>query len=455
MFKKIQNIHFVGIGGIGMSGIAEVLLNQGYAVSGSDLKLSATTERLASLGARVFEGHRSEHLERVDVVVISSAVRPDNPEVLEAHRRQIPIIPRAEMLAELMRMKYGITVAGTHGKTTTTSMVAVLLQEAGMDPTVVVGGRLNALGSNARMGTGDFMVVEADESDRSFLMLSPTLAIVTNVDEDHMESYAGLDDLKDAFVRFVNKVPFYGAVILCLDEPNLQSLIPRIKRRIVSYGFSGQADLNIVNPAYLGFQSQFQLRHRGEPLGEFHLNTPGRHNILNATAAIAVGLDLGIPAGTLQTALEGFRGADRRFQVKGQARGITVIDDYGHHPTEVRATLDAARQSGDHRVVVVFQPHRYSRTQYCFEEFARAFYQADVLIISDIYPAGEEPLEGINSERLVDAIKTHGHKNARHVAGLSEIAAVLEPELKAGDLVITMGAGNVWKVGDELLQRLN
>lgn len=455
MFKKIQNIHFVGIGGIGMSGIAEVLLNRGYAVSGSDVKLSATTDRLVSLGARVYEGHRSEHLESVDVVVISSAVRPDNPEVLEAHRRQIPIIPRAEMLAELMRMKYGITVAGTHGKTTTTSIVAVLLQEAGMDPTVVVGGRLNALGSNARLGTGDFMVVEADESDRSFLMLSPTLAIVTNIDEDHMESYADLEDLKETFVRFVNKVPFYGAVILCLDEPNVQSLIPRIKRRIVSYGFSGQADLNIVNPVYCGFQSQYHVRYRGKPLGEFRLNIPGRHNILNATAAIAVGLDLGIPVQTLRAALEGFRGADRRFQVKGQARGITVIDDYGHHPTEVRATLDAARQSGDHRVVVVFQPHRYSRTQYCFEEFARAFYQADVLVISDIYPAGEEPLEGITSERLVGAIKTHGHKNARYVADLAEIAGVLEPELKAGDLVITMGAGNVWKVGDQLLERLS
>jgi len=303
MFKKIQNIHFVGIGGIGMSGIAEVLLNQGYAVSGSDLKLSPVTERLAALGARVFEGHGSEHLEAVDVVVISSAVRPDNPEVIEAQRRQIPIIPRAEMLAELMRLKYGITVAGTHGKTTTTSMVAVVLQEAGMDPTVVVGGRLNALGSNARLGTGDFMVVEADESDRSFLMLSPTLAVVTNIDEDHMESYAGLDDLKETFLRFVNMVPFYGAVILCLDEPNLQSLIPRIKRRIVSYGFSGQADLSIVNPLFQGFQSRFQVRHRGEPLGEFQLNIPGRHNVLNATAAIAVGLDLGIPARTMQTAL--------------------------------------------------------------------------------------------------------------------------------------------------------
>jgi UDP-N-acetylmuramate--alanine ligase len=455
MFKKIQRIHLVGIGGIGMSGIAEVLLNRGYSVSGSDIKLSPATQRLVSLGARVFEGHRAEHLEAVDVVVISSAVKPDNPEVVEALRRQVPIIPRAEMLAELMRMKYGITVAGTHGKTTTTSMVAVVLQQAAMDPTVVVGGRLNALGSNAKLGTGDFMVVEADESDRSFLLLSPTVAIVTNIDEDHMESYAGLEDLKDSFVQFVNKVPFYGAVILCLDEPNLQSIIPRIKRRIVSYGFSGQADLNVLSPVYKGFQAQYQLRYRGEMLGEFRLGIPGRHNILNATAAVAVGLDLGIPAEKLRTALETFRGADRRFQVKGKARGITVIDDYGHHPTEIKATLDAARQLDDHRLVVVFQPHRYSRTQYCFEAFARSFYQADLLLLCDIYPAGEEPLEGINSERLVDAIKSYGHKSARYIGRVENAAAVLEPELKSGDLVITMGAGNISRVAEELLERLH
>lgn len=437
-----------------MSGIAEVLLNQGYSVSGSDLKLSSVTQRLASLGARVFEGHRGEHLEAVDVVVISSAVRPGNPEVVEALRRQVPIIPRAEMLAELMRMKYGITVAGTHGKTTTTSMVAVVLREAGMDPTVVVGGRLNALGSNARLGAGDFMVVEADESDRSFLLLSPTLAIVTNIDEDHMESYAGLDDLKDAFVHFVNKVPFYGAVVICLDEANLQSIIPRIKRRIISYGFSGQADLSIVNSISEGFHSRYQLRYRGEMLGEFRLGIPGRHNVLNATAAVAVGLDLGIPAEKLKTALESFRGADRRFQVKGQASGITVIDDYGHHPTEIKATLEAARQLGGQRIVVIFQPHRYSRTQYCFDDFARSFYQADLLVVSDIYAAGEEPLEGITSERLVEAIKTHGHKNARYIGSLDDITAALKPELKPGDLLITMGAGSVWRMGEEMLEQL-
>jgi UDP-N-acetylmuramate--alanine ligase len=454
MFKKIQKIHFVGIGGVGMSGIAEVLLNQGYGITGSDLKLSPVTERLASLGARIFEGHRTEHLDAADVVVTSSAVKPDNPEVEEARRRQIPIIPRAEMLAELMRSKYGITVAGTHGKTTTTSMVATILQHAGMDPTVVLGGRLNSLGSNAKLGTGDFMVVEADESDRSFLMLSPTLAIVTNIDEDHMESYRDVEDLKNAFIQFVNKVPFYGAVILCLDEPNVQSIIPSIKRRIISYGFSGQADLHILSPIHQGFHSQFQLRYRGEMLGQFQLSIPGKHNVLNATAAAAVGLDLGLEPENLRTALESFGGADRRFQVKGRANGIIVIDDYAHHPTEVKATLEAARSLGDHRIMVIFQPHRYTRTRYCFEEFARSFYQADVLILPEIYPAGEEPIEGVTSARLVESIKAYGHKNACYIANPSEIVAQLQSELEAGDLVITMGAGNVWRIGEDLLQRL-
>ncbi len=454
MFKKIQRIHFVGIGGVGMSGIAEVLVNRGYSVSGSDLRLSPVTERLEKLGARIYEGHRIEHLEAVDVVVISSAVKADNPEVNEAQHRQIPIIPRAEMLAELMRMKYGITVAGTHGKTTTTSMIAIILQQAGMDPTVVVGGRLNALGSNAKLGAGDFMVVEADESDRSFLLLSPTLAIVTNIDEDHMESYSGLEDLKEAFISFVNKVPFYGAVILCLDESHIQSIIPRVKRRILSYGFSGQADLNILNLSFQGFGASFQLRYRGETLGEFHLNIPGRHNVLNATAAVAVGLDLGVSVEISKTALEHFSGADRRFQIKGRLRGITVIDDYAHHPTEIKATLEAARQMGDHRIIVIFQPHRYSRTRYCFDEFARSFYQADMVVISDIYAAGEEPLEGVHSDKLVEAIKSFGHKNARYMGDLKEVAKTLEPELRDGDLVITMGAGSIWKVGDELLHRL-
>jgi len=454
VFKRIQKIHFVGIGGVGMSGIAEVLLNQGYHVTGSDLKLSPVTERLVSLGATIFEGHHAENLNAADVVVISSAVHPDNPEVTEAHRRQIPIIPRAEMLAELMRSKYGITVAGTHGKTTTTSMVATILQRAGMDPTVVVGGRLNSLGSNAKLGTGDLMVVEADESDRSFLMLSPTLAIVTNIDEDHMESYAGLDDLKAAFLQFVNKVPFYGAAIVCLDEENIQSIIPSIKRRIISYGFGSQCDLHILNPTYKGLQSQFQLRYRGEMLGQFQLNIPGKHNILNAAAAAAIGLDLGLAPTQIHAALESFSGADRRFQIKGHSEGILFVDDYAHHPTEIKATLEAARNLGDHRIVVIFQPHRYSRTRYCFEEFARSFYQADVLILSAIYPAGEDPIEGISSEKLAESIERYGHKNVRCISDVNEIASVVRAELAAGDLVITMGAGNIWKVGDQLLQSL-
>ncbi len=454
MFKKIQSIHFVGIGGIGMSGIAEVLLNQGYRVSGSDLKPSKVTQRLASLGAKIMEGHSPEHLGQADVVVISSAVRPDNPEVLESQRRQIPIIPRAEMLAELMRSKYGITVAGTHGKTTTTSMIATVLGVAGMDPTVVVGGRLNSLGSNARLGTGDFMVVEADESDRSFLMLSPTVAVMTNIDEDHMESYGGLEDLKGSFVQFANKVPFYGAVVLCLDEGNIQSIIPRLKRRIVSYGFSSQADLHILNESPLGLGSRFELRFQGRGLGEFRLNIPGRHNVLNASAAAAVGLDLEIPLETIREALAQFSGADRRFQVKGKRRGITVVDDYGHHPTEVRATLDAAARVEHDRLVVIFQPHRFSRTRYCFEDFARSFHQADVLVVADIYPAGEEPLPDVSAERLVEKIQSYGHKNARCIPLLADIPARLVPELKAGDLVLTMGAGSVWTVGEELLKRL-
>jgi UDP-N-acetylmuramate--alanine ligase len=454
MFKKIQSIHFVGIGGIGMSGIAEVLLNQGYRVSGSDLKKSKVTERLASLGAQVLEGHHPANLGQADVVVTSSAVKPDNPEVMEAQRRQIPIIPRAEMLAELMRSKYGITVAGTHGKTTTTSMIATVLGTAGMDPTVVVGGRLNSLGSNARMGTGDFMVVEADESDRSFLMLSPTLAVVTNIDEDHMESYKGMEDLKNCFIQFVNKVPFYGAVILCLDEGNIQSIIPCLKRRIISYGFSGQSDLQVLNESPQGVGSRFELRFRGSGLGEFHLNIPGRHNVLNASAAAAVGLDLEIPVDTIREALTHFSGADRRFQVKGKKRGITMVDDYGHHPTEVRATLEAARRVEHERLIVIFQPHRFSRTRYCFEDFARAFHQADVLVLSDIYAAGEEPLPGVTSARLVEKIQSYGHKNARHVPLLADIPLLLAPELLPGDLVLTMGAGNVWTVGEELLKML-
>ena len=454
MFKKIQKIHLVGIGGVGMSGIAEVLLNRGYSVTGSDVKLSSITERLVALGAAVLEGHREENLGNADVAVISSAIKSDNPEVIAARRRHIPIIPRAEMLAELMRLKYGITIAGTHGKTTTTSMVATVLQHAAMDPTVVVGGRLNSLGSNAKLGTGEFMVVEADESDRSFLMLTPTVAVVTNIDEDHMERYKGLDDLKQAFLQFVNKVPFYGAAILCKDDPNTNAILPEVKRRVITYGFSPQADLQIVNASQQGSQSRFELAFRHRDLGRFLLKVPGKHNVLNAAAAVAVGIDLEIPADTARGALEGFVGADRRFQIKGQTKGVTFVDDYAHHPTEILTTLEGARNLGAQRLYVVFQPHRYTRTQYCFASFSRCFDLADVLILSDIYPAGEEPIEGVNSANLVESIRQHGHMNARYVGSLDEIVNLVEKELVPGDLFITMGAGSVWRVGDELLRRL-
>jgi UDP-N-acetylmuramate--alanine ligase len=454
MFRKIQKIHFVGIGGVGMSGIAEVLLNRGYSVSGSDVKLSPVTERLVALGATVLEGHRGENLDAADVVVISSAIKPDNSELAEASRRHIPIIPRAEMLAELMRTKYGIAIAGTHGKTTTTSMVATLLQHAEMDPTVVVGGRLNSLGSNAKLGTGEFMVVEADESDRSFLLLSPTMVVVTNIDEDHMENYQGLEDLKEAFLQFINKVPFYGAAVLCKDDPNVGSILPSVKRRVLSYGFSPQADVQIVSASPQGHQTRFALSLRGQGRGEYLLRVPGRHNILNAAAAVAVGMDLEIPSETIRKALENFLGADRRFQIKGQTRGITFVDDYAHHPTEILTTLEGARNLGSRRLYVVFQPHRFSRTRYCFENFSRCFDLADVLILADIYPAGEEPLEGVNSANLVESIRRHGHRNARHVGDLEDISNIVEKELAPGDLLITMGAGNVWKVGEELLKRL-
>ena len=454
MFKRIQRIHLVGVGGSGMSGIAEVLLNRGYRVSGSDLKLTSVTQRLVERGARICEGHAPEHLDVADVVVVSSAVKPNNPEIEEARRRQIPIIPRAEMLAELMRGKYGIAVAGTHGKTTTTSLVAGLTGQGGLDPTIVLGGRLNALGSNAKLGTGEFMVVEADESDRSFLLLSPTLAVVTNIDLDHMESYAGIDDLKSAFVEFVNKVPFYGAAVLCQDDPAVASILSRIKRRIVTYGFGRESDLRISAAEYVGFESRFELDYRGQRLGPFRLNLPGRHNVLNAAAAVAVGLDLGLVPSVMHSALAEFEGPDRRFQLMGQVRGITLIDDYGHHPTEIAATLQAATHLRANRLVVVFQPHRYSRTQYCFEEFSEAFDRADMVFLADIYAAGEEPINGLTSAKLAQAIQQHGHPDARYLGAAEDMAPKLTPLLEDGDVVLTMGAGSITRLARELLKEL-
>jgi UDP-N-acetylmuramate--alanine ligase len=453
MFKKYQHIHFVGIGGIGMSGIAEVLLNLGYRVSGSDLKRTAITDRLESLGGTIYEGHAAANVEGADVVVTSTAVRSDNEEVVEAARRQIPVIPRAEMLAELMRLKYGIAIAGSHGKTTTTSMTAAVLEHGGLDPTVVVGGRVNTLGSNAKVGRGDFIIVEADESDRSFLKLSPTIAVVTNIDREHLDFYRDIDDIRECFTQFVNKVPFYGAVIICLDDPHVQAVIPHVTRRMITYGMNAQADISASQVEMLSgaFGSTFTVRQRGRELGRVKLNVPGLHNVSNAMAAMAVGLDLEMKFETIAEALEAFRGAERRFQVKGERDGILVVDDYGHHPTEIRATLGAAKASG-RRIVVLFQPHRYTRTAALREEFARAFYDADTVLLSDIYAASEDPIEGVTAEGLAADIKRFGHRNVRYVGGVEQGAAALKEVAQPGDLVLTLGAGNVWRAGEELLK---
>jgi len=401
MYGKIEKIHFVGIGGIGMSGIAEVLLNLGYKVSGSDLRASDITERLAGFGAEIGIGHKAENLTNVDVVVISSAVHDDNPEVIEARRLHIPVIPRAEMLAELMRMKYGIAIAGTHGKTTTTSMAASILGHAGIDPTIVIGGKLNAIGSNARLGQGQFLVAEADESDGSFLVLSPTIAVVTNIDADHLDHYSGIEQIKDTFVEFINKVPFYGLAILCLDDPNIRDILPRVKKRYMTYGLASQADIRATHIRHEGFKTSFVAHYKGYRLGEISFPMPGPHNVLNAMACIAVALELDIPFQAIQEGFAGFGGVGRRFTVKGEPRGIMVVDDYGHHPAEIRATLAAARQGWpERRIVTVFQPHRYSRTHQLFNEFVTAFYDADLLVLTDVYAAGEQPIKGATAERL-------------------------------------------------------
>jgi UDP-N-acetylmuramate--alanine ligase len=452
MFKKIHRIHFVGIGGIGMSGIAELLLNLGYQVSGSDLKPSAITQRLATLGGKIFSGHAAENVRDANVVVVSSAVRPDNVEVLEAKKLQIPVIPRAEMLAELMRLKYGVAIAGSHGKTTTTSMIATVLVHGGYDPTVVIGGRLNAFGSNAKLGKGEFLVAEADESDGSFLKLSPTLAVVTNIDREHLDYYAGLTDIQAAFEAFVNKVPFYGAAVLCLDDPNVQAIIPRVKRRILTYGTSSQADLRASHIESHNFGCSYQVRCRDNPLGPVSLQVPGLHSVLNSLAAVAVGLELDIPVEKIIAALGAFQNADRRFQIRGEKHGILVVDDYGHHPTEIIATLKAARNSSDRRIIAVFQPHRYTRIRALEEEFARAFYQADMVIVLPIYPAGEDAIEGVGAEKLAGLIKKHGHRDVAYAPDFPAAVELLRQKLQKGDLVLTLGAGDVWKIAEELLE---
>ena len=457
MFKKYQHIHFVGIGGIGMSGIAEVLVNLGYRVSGSDAKLSPITERLRELGASVFEGHRASNIEGAQVVVTSTAVRADNPEVVEAVRRQIPVIPRAEMLAELMRLKYGIAIAGSHGKTTTTPMVATILDRAAFDPTIVVGGRVNTLGTNAKLGRGDFMVVEADESDKSFLKLTPTIAVVTNIDLEHLDFYSGIEEIRACFVQFVNKVPFYGSVIICLDDPNIQMIIPQISRRVITYGMRAHAEVSAadVQVSRENFGSSFTVRRKGQELGRIRLNVPGEHNVCNALAAVAVGLDLEIDFALIAEGLEAFRGTERRFQIKRliEKENILVVDDYGHHPTEIRATLAAAKTSG-RRLVVLFQPHRYTRTAALREEFARSFYDADVVLLADIYAASEDPIEGVHSKGLAEEIERFGHRNVRYIGGIEQGKQALLDAVQPGDLVLTLGAGSVWRPGEEFIEAM-
>ena len=458
MFAKIQNIHFVGIGGIGMSGIAEVLLNLGYGISGSDLKASALTQRLASLGATIFEGHRAQHVASAEVVVTSSAISHDNPEVAEARRRHIPVIQRAEMLAELMRLKYGIAIAGMHGKTTTTSMVAAVLAGGGLDPTVVVGGRVGAMGSNARLGKSRYLVAEADESDRSFLKLSPIISVVTNLDREHMDTYRNMRDVRRTFVEFMNRVPFYGTVVACYDDLMLRRLLRLVHRRVVTYGMRKGADF-LIKPMARADANQgqpvtrFQVCYGDRDLGVFTLHAPGVHNTLNAAAAIAVGVGLDIAPDQIRSGLEAFTGVDRRFQLRGQAGGVSVVDDYGHHPTEIRATLAAARQCGYRRIHVVFQPHRYTRTRDLMPEFAAAFADADSLYVLDIYAASEKPIEGISGEALAQAVQAGGH-SANYAASFAEAAQSVAACAQPGDMILTLGAGSVSQLGPMILEMI-
>jgi UDP-N-acetylmuramate--alanine ligase len=476
MFAKIQQIHFVGIGGIGMSGIAEVLLNLGYRVSGSDLKSSTVTQRLEGIGAAVFEGHRAENIAGAEVVVTSSAIAAENPEVVEAHKLHVPVIQRAEMLAELMRLKYGVAIAGMHGKTTTTSMVAAVLAAGGLDPTVVVGGRVDAMGSNARLGKSQYLVAEADESDRSFLKLSPILSVVTNIDREHMDCYRNMRDVKKTFLEFMDHVPFYGMVVVCNDDPTLRRLLPEVQRRTVTYGTKRGSDFLIKvhgtkpatgesvsptfaaeNAAKMGHPqplSRFRVSYRKKDLGEFTLHVPGVHNILNATAAIAVGVGLDVGVEAIRAALDQFRGVDRRFQLRGRVAGVSVIDDYGHHPTEIKATLAAARQCGFRKVHVIFQPHRYTRTRDLVEDFTTAFGDANSLFVLDIYAASEKPIEGVSGEALARAIRKNGGPDAHYMSSFADAVNSVAAAAQDGDMILTLGAGNVSQLGPMILERL-
>ena len=460
MFERYRGIHFVGIGGIGMSGIAEVLFNLGYEVTGSDLKASETTKRLGEMGITVYIGHKAENIDDAHVLVVSSAVSGDNPEVIEARGRSIPVIPRAEMLAELARLKYGVLVAGAHGKTTTTSLVSTILAHGGLDPTVVIGGRLKATGSNARLGQGDFLVAEADESDGSFLRLSPTIAVVTNIDREHMEFFGTMASLKEAFLSFMNKVPFYGTSIVCNENEHLRELLPSVHRRYVTYGLTRESQLYAEN-IQKGFMSvSFETVYRGRNLGVFNLPAPGTHNVLNSLAAIGVALVLKIDVPVIKDALKGFSGIQRRLEFKGEAGGIKIFDDYGHHPSEIKATLKAIREGlqisnkKTDRLIVLFQPHRYTRTRDLIDDFSVSFHDADMLVVLDIYPAGEPPIEGVNSENLIEMIGNTGYKNGFYKKDQEDAVAHIIRNLREGDILLTLGAGNVWKMGEEILRKL-
>ena len=455
MFKNIKKVHFVGIGGIGMSGIAEILLNQGFEVSGSDKNLSEITRRLSDLGMKIYEGHSAENLKDADVLVYSSAVTVDNPEVEAAVKRKIPIIKRSEMLAECMRMQYGIGIAGTHGKTTTTSMVGLTLTEGKLDPTIIVGGKLSGLGgTNARLGNGEFIVVEADEFDRTFLKLTPTIAAITTLESEHLDTYKDLEDIKSAFIEFANKVPFYGFVVLCLDEPALQDIIPQINKKVITYGLTVQADLRATDIEFKNFTSSFNVKYYGEELGRLTLKIPGIHNVKNSLVAISIAKELGVSFSTIKKALESFTGVYRRFEVKYN-KEIMVVDDYAHHPTETSASLAGIRSGWDRRLVAVFQPHLFSRTRDFYQEFGRSFLNSDIFICTDIYPAREEPIEGVTGKLITDAAQSFGHKNVLYVENKNDIVKTLNNLKKDGDIIVTMGAGDIWKFGEKFVEGLN
>jgi UDP-N-acetylmuramate--alanine ligase len=455
MFRKARRLHFVGIGGSGMSGIAEVLVNMGYLVSGSDLATSQATRRLKRLGADLHRGHKAAHARGADVVVISSAVGEDNPEVIEARRLHIPVIPRAEMLAELMRLKYGVAVAGTHGKTTTTALIAEVLGRGRLDPTVVIGGRVGKLRSGAKLGHGEIMVAEADESDGSFLKMKPTIAVVTNIDREHLDHYKDLTEIQNAFVFFLANLPFYGAAVVCLDDANVKSILPRVDRKVITYGLSSDAAVVATDVEISGFNTTYTAHMDGNKLGRISLPLPGRHSVYNSLAAITVGLELDVPFATIAKALKGFKGVDRRMQLRGEAHGAKVLDDYGHHPTEIAATLAAVREGFGARTVVLFQPHRYSRTIALLEEFGGAFFLADKVIVTEVYAAGEDPIPGVDGSLIADALVRHGHPAVIYEPHKEKLPKLLGDTLRPGDILVTLGAGDIWKVGDTLVRSAN